>query len=154
MPDSGLFSTDRARLRAVFRDAWRKDREALPLEPLEAVIAAVVARHPEYHALLEGEGSVTREFVAELGETNPFLHLAMHLAVEEQLSTDRPAGIRRAHAKLVRRLGDSHDADHALMECLGTALWEAQRAGQPPDEAAYLACLERLAGGKGSLGGT
>jgi hypothetical protein len=146
MSDSDLFSTDRARLRAAFRDAWRKDQEALPLEPLEAVVAAVVARHPEYQALIESAEAVTRDFLPELGEANPFLHMALHLAVQDQLAMDRPAGVRQAYDSLTRRLGDAHDAEHAMMECLGAALWEAQRSAHPPDEASYLACLKRLTG--------
>ena len=33
-----------------------------------------------------------------------------------------------------------------MIECLAEALWQSQRSGQPPDEAAYLAALRRTAG--------
>jgi hypothetical protein len=36
-----------------------------------------------------------------------------------------------------------HDALHVLLECLGETVWQAQRTGMPPDEAAYLECLRR-----------
>jgi hypothetical protein len=31
-----------------------------------------------------------------------------------------------------------------MMECLGQALWNAQRSNQMPDEAIYLDCLQKL----------
>jgi hypothetical protein len=134
-------------MRAVFRDAWRSWRERRPMEPLEGQVADVVAAHPEYHRVLEQEDDLDRDYLPELGETNPFLHMALHLAVREQVASDRPPGARQAHATLARRLGGAHQAEHAMMECLATALWEAQRAGRAPDEARYLGCLK--AGAKG-----
>ena len=70
----------------------------------------------------------------------------MHLAIREQVGTDRPPGIRAIHAALARRLGDVHEAEHRMIECLGEALWNAQRAGTAPDETAYLEALRRLPG--------
>ena len=67
----------------------------------------------------------------------------MHMALREQVGTDRPAGIRRIHSGLSRQHG-AHDAEHRMMEALGRALWEAQRAGTAPDERRYLEDLERL----------
>ncbi|HKZ73208.1 MAG TPA: DUF1841 family protein [Steroidobacteraceae bacterium] len=132
-------------LRRAYLAAWRKFRAREPLEPLEAQIAAVIAEHPEYHAWLEAaEEAVASEFTPEGGHVNPFLHLGLHLAVREQVATDRPPGIAAVHAALTRRLGDAHEAEHALLEVLGETLWEAQRAGRAPDEAAYLERLRRL----------
>ena len=141
-----LFSNNREDLRRQFIQAWQKAREGRPVTALEDQIASVVAAHPEYHALLEGgEDAVAREWTPEQGETNPFLHLGMHIAIREQVSTDRPPGIRAAHESLVRVLGDPHAAEHEMLECLGAALWEAQRAGRMPDEAAYLDCVRNRA---------
>jgi hypothetical protein len=134
----------RDQLRRMYVDAWRKHRERLPMEPLEAQIADLVALHPEYHALLDDpERALHEDFAPERGETNPFLHMGIHLAVREQVSTDRPPGIRRAYHALVLRHGE-HEAEHAIGECLGRALWEAQRAGCEPDEQAYLESVLRL----------
>jgi hypothetical protein len=69
----------------------------------------------------------------------------MHLAISEQLSIDQPPGIRAAHERLASRLGSTHDAQHAIMDCLGETIWEAQRTGTPPDTDAYLARIERRA---------
>jgi hypothetical protein len=104
----------------------------------------IIVRHPEYHPLLgQPDRYRDRDWPPELGETNPFLHLSMHLSIAEQLSIDQPPGIRAAYEKLRTRLGDEHAAQHAVMDCLGEMLWRSQRDGLPPDGAAYLDCIER-----------
>ncbi len=139
-----IFGQDRRRLRRHFVEAWRKRRSGEALEPLEALIADVVAQHPEYHALLESEESLERDFAPEEGRANPFLHMAMHISLAEQIVTDRPVGIRELHRRIAVACGSPHEAEHRMMECLGTALWEAQRQHRPPDETAYLECLKKL----------
>jgi hypothetical protein len=130
-------------LRRRYVEAWRRRRENLPLEPLDAAIADVVALHPEYHAMLEA-AAVGRDYAVESGETNPFLHMGLHLALREQVATDRPQGITAVHSRLQRRLGSLHDAEHSMFDVLARVLWEAQRAGRPPDEAVYLERLRSL----------
>ncbi|HHQ41701.1 MAG TPA: DUF1841 family protein [Chromatiales bacterium] len=150
-----LFTDDRERLRRFYVEAWRRHRAGMPLEPLEREVVAVVVEHPEYQPLLErGEAALERDYPPELGQTNPFLHMGLHLAIREQAATDRPAGFRAAYAALVRRAGGAHEAEHRIMDCLVEALWQAQRTGRPPDESAYLRCVRALAGGDPTSGGT
>ncbi|HKK03544.1 MAG TPA: DUF1841 family protein [Gammaproteobacteria bacterium] len=138
--------TDKEGLRACYLEAWRKRREGLPAEPLEVQVADVIEEHPEYHALLEsGQDALGRDWTPEDGESNPFLHMGLHLALREQVSTDRPPGIAAIHASLARRLG-RHEAEHRMAECLAEALWRAERSQALPDEQAYLESLRRLAG--------
>ena len=87
---------------------------------------------------------MSRDYTPEMGQTNPFLHMGMHIAIREQLGGDRPAGILVVYQRLCRRL-DSHAAEHLMMECLGETLWEAQRGGGEPDERVYLERLRQLA---------
>lgn len=135
---------NREQIRRVFLDVRDKLEQGRPLEPMEALIADVLQLHPEYDELLsDPEHALSAEFDADSGQSNPFLHLAMHLSLREQAQVDRPAGIRDIHSRLCRRLG-VHDAEHAMMECLGQALWQAQRDGLPPDEQAFLECLRSL----------
>ena len=135
----------RDQLRRVYIEAWRKRREGLPIEPLEAQVADVIALHPEYHAALErGDDALDRDYTPESGQSNPFLHLGLHLAVRDQIATDRPAGIRKAFQSVAARLGSEHEAEHRIIGCLAEAMWEAQRSGRPPDEAAYLQRVLRL----------
>lgn len=138
-----MFDPSRDQVRRFFLDAWRAWRERRPLEPLQALAAEHVGRHPEYHALLEDETALERDFPPEAGETNPFLHLALHLSISEQLSIDQPPGVRAAYQRLLARLQDEHAAQHAVMECLAEMVWQAQRYNQPPDAVAYLDCLHK-----------
>jgi hypothetical protein len=136
---------NREQMRRMYLDAWRKFTARAPLEPLEAQLAAVIAEHPEYVTWLEsGEQALSAEFTPEAGRQNPFLHMGLHLAIREQVATDRPAGIADVHRKLATRLGDPHAAEHIMLEALAEALWDAQRTGRPPDEQAYLERLRTL----------
>jgi Domain of unknown function (DUF1841) len=135
----------RDELRRVYIEAWRKRREGLPMEPLEMQVADVVALHPEYHAVLERPDlSVDKDYAAESGQSNPFLHMGLHLAVRDQLATNRPPGIRSAFETLAKRTRSAHEAEHRIIECLAQAIWEAQRSGLPPDEAVYLRKVQSL----------
>ncbi len=137
-------NASREELRRRYIEAWRRHREGLPLEPLDAQIADVVALHPEYQALLESPDALTRDFTVEQGRINPFLHMGLHLGLRDQVATDRPRGIRELHQKLTRKLGSAHEAEHRMVDVLAETLWEAQRRGLPPDEPAYLERLRRL----------
>jgi hypothetical protein len=134
-----IFSSDRHALRRRFIEAWHKARTGGVMEPLEVQIAEVIAEHPEYHALLEhADAALEKEYLPETGETNPFLHMALHIAVREQVATDRPPGIQHALHALLAETADRHQAEHVMLECLAETLWSAQRAGRAPDEEAYL----------------
>jgi hypothetical protein len=141
-----MFNPSREQARRFFCESWRKHRERLVLEGAEATAADLIAEHPEYHALLEDpQAAIEREFTPEGGQMNPFLHLSLHLAIAEQISIDQPPGIKAAYAALRRTL-DVHDAEHAIMECLGETLWRAQRNNAPMDGDAYLDCVRKKAG--------
>lgn len=141
-----MFSPTRDDVRDFFVAARRKRGERLPLTPLETIAADWIDAHPEYAAdLADGAAARDAAYPAEAGRENPFLHLSMHLSISEQVSIDQPAGIRPAFESLAARLGSAHAAQHEVMECLGTMLWEAQRAGRPPDGAAYVDCVRRRA---------
>lgn len=134
----------REEIRRVYLTVWQKMQQGQILDPMESVIADIISLHTEYHHLLEqGERIQQTEFTPESGQSNPFLHMGMHIALHEQTSTNRPSGIHTIHQKLCKKLG-RHDAEHAMMECLGQALWHAQRNQTHPDEAAYLDCLKKL----------
>jgi hypothetical protein len=142
-----MFTPTRADARRFFFDTWAKYRRGEPLEGLEALALQVIVAHPEYHSLLDDPAThLERDYGPEGGEMNPFLHLALHLAIEEQLSIDQPAGIRARFQHVAERGGSEHDAKHALLECLGETLWRAQREARAPDERAYLDCLDRKTG--------
>ena len=134
----------RDEVRQVYLKVWQKMQNQSLLEPLETIIADVIKLHPEYHSMLEeGETAKQKDFSPEDGQTNPFLHMGMHITLREQAGGDRPTGILDIYAKLVQQKG-IHETEHAMMECLGQTLWNAQRHDATPDENAYLACLRQL----------
>ncbi len=135
---------DREQLRAAWRTAWHRHQQRLPLEPLQAQLVELIEAHPEYHAAL-GLGPLPPGAGAqdEAG-AQAFMHLSLHMALREQVGTDRPPGIRALRARLAQRRGDPHAAEHAMIDVLARTLWDAQRAGRAPDESAYLDALRRL----------
>ena len=141
-----MFNPTRDQSRLFLFDMWDKHRAGAALSALETLALSIVLEHPEYHAVLgDRERYLEREWRPEGGETNPFLHLSLHLAIEEQRSIDQPPGIRAAIEKLEARHG-AHDARHAVMDCLAEVIWQAQRHGTGFDNTVYLDCLARKAG--------
>ena len=141
-----LFNPSRDEVRRFFFDSWAKDRRQAALTPLEALALQVMQLHPEYHAVLDApERYLEQAYFPEMGETNPFLHMSLHLSVLEQLSIDQPPGIRQAYDTLRQRHGNEMDAQHDLMDCLAETIWRAQRDQQPPDGMAYIACFQAKA---------
>ncbi len=134
---------DREQLRAAWRESWQRHLQGLPLEPLQAQMSDLIAMHPEYAPHLEAV--VAAGAAPDDGaSSNAFLHLALHLALREQVATNRPAGIASVHQRLAVTHGDVHAAEHRMIEVLGQVLWDAQRAGRMPDEQQYLAVLRKL----------
>lgn len=141
-----MFNPSRDQSRDFLFSLWEKHRVQAPLTALESMALAIVLEHPEYQAVLaDRERHLDRDWKPEAGETNPFLHLMMHVAIEEQVSIDQPPGIRAAIERLAASKGSMHAARHEVMECLGEVIWQSQRNGAAFDNAAYLACLERRA---------
>ena len=141
-----MFNPTQEEVRRFFCGAYAKQRAGHTLEILEALAAGWITEHPQWQAdLTDADAAVARVYPERSPDGNPFLHLAMHLSISEQCSIDQPGGIRQAVELLARRYGDLHAAHHAVMECLGQMLADAQTHGQPPDGAAYLAAVQRRA---------
>ena len=136
-----MFDPTREQVRDTFFGAWRKYRAGEPLVGIESLVLDVILLHPEYHDLLsQSERHRDKDY---LDTGNPFLHMSLHVALEEQLSIDQPPGIAaRFHALLVR-CGERHAALHEAIECLAEMIWRSQREGKPPEAAFYLECLEK-----------
>ena len=130
---------DRQEMRQSFFNAWKKRDKKNALSTLEKQLIEVIALHPEYHSLLENPQN-DQDYSTD---NNPFLHLGLHVSLQEQLSTDRPAGIQKMYQQLSHQLNDPHRAAHLMMDVMAHILWDAQENGQLPDETLY---LERLRG--------
>lgn len=138
-----MFNPSREQVRDMFFDTWRKYRVGEPLAGIATLVLQVILAHPEYHAMLEAPARY-REQDYE-GRPNPFLHMSLHLALEEQLSIDQPPGIVERWQRLLERHGDRHEALHHALECLAQTVWRSQQEGAPPDATAYLDCLVKRA---------
>ena len=140
-----IFNPTREEVRRFFCDTWKKKTEGHILAPIETIAGDWMEQHPEYHSLLaDPEGALAQDYTPERGETNPFLHLSMHLSISEQISINQPPGIRQVADSLIKKLGTAHEAQHLMMECLGQVMWEAQREGAQLSPEKYLEALKQL----------
>ena len=141
-----MFSPSQADVRQFFCSVYAKAQRAQPMEAIETLASLWIDEHPEYHAeLADVDAALASMHVAEEGQSNPFLHLSMHLSISEQCSIDQPRGIRQAVELLSHRRNSLHLAHHEAMDCLGKMIWESQRAGRPPDGNAYIDCVQQHA---------
>lgn len=141
-----MFQPSQEDVRRFFCAAAAKQREAAVMTPMEAIAARWIEQHPEYADDMADEAAaLAKVYSVEAGRTNPFLHLSMHLSIEEQCSIDQPTGIRQAVALLAARRNSLHTAHHEVMECLGEMIWTSQRSGLPPDGLAYLEAVRQRA---------
>jgi hypothetical protein len=141
-----MYNPSQDDVRRFFCQVYVKQQAQTLIDALEVLAGEWVAEHPEYHAVFTDEASaLTQQFTGENGQSNPFLHLSMHLSISEQCSIDQPRGIRQAVELLASKRNSLHDAHHEVMECLGTMLWESQRSGQAPDGQAYIDAVQRRA---------
>ena len=139
-----FYTSERDKLRQVYTDVWQKVKLNKPMDALEKMIAGVIEMHPEYHAMLNNEKHIGNEYLPEMGETNPFLHMGMHLGLQEQVSLDRPTGIQAIYQQLGEQTGSVEKTEHAMMDCLAESLWLSQKYQTIPDEQKYLTCLNKL----------
>lgn len=136
-----LYGNDRGGMRQVFFSTWQKYGLSQPLQGVESILIDVILLHPEYHAILENQDKyLDYDFPPEQGQGNPFLHMSLHVTIEEQLSMDNPSGIRQ-HLQTLQQKHDKHDALHVLLECLAEAIWKAQRNESSDLEQEYLSCV-------------
>jgi Domain of unknown function (DUF1841) len=141
-----MFQPSQHDVRRFFCDTYARQRDAMPLDGMQAQAAPWIDEHPEYHAeLADLAAALAASYTVEDGRSNPFLHLSMHLSINEQCSIDQPTGIAQAVQLLAARRGSLHAAHHEVMECLGEMIWASQRSGLPPDGEVYLEAVRRRA---------
>ncbi len=134
-----MFQPSQADVRRFFCATYAKQTRGLPLDRMELIAGGWISQHTEYSLdLADKARALEAIYTVEEGRTNPFLHLSMHLSIEEQCSIDQPSGIRQAVQVLAARLNSLHEAHHQVMECLGEMIWQSQRSGLPPDGLAYV----------------
>ena len=137
-----LYTQDRTEQRKFLANAWQKFLGKKILDPLESQLTQVIEIHPEYHSLIQ---NVESDYFPEQGEVNPFLHINLHLSLREQLSINQPHGIKEIYHKIVNSTGDSHEAEHKMMDCIAEMIFSSQKNKLPMDHQAYIRCLETQA---------
>jgi Domain of unknown function (DUF1841) len=142
-----LFNPSRDEVRAFFFDAWAKFKAQKPLTDLEKIALGVMHLHPEYHSILDTpELFQNQQYFPEFGETNPFLHMSLHLSILEQISINQPIGIVGIYEQLKLKYQDEHNAQHDILECLGEVIWQAQRNNSAIDSQYYVQLLQQQIG--------
>jgi Domain of unknown function (DUF1841) len=146
-----LFNPSRDEVREFFFDAWAKFKMQKPLTDLEKIALGVMHMHPEYHAILDApEQFKSQEYFPEFGETNPFLHMSLHLSILEQISINQPIGIAGIYEQLKLKHQDEHSfehkAQHDILECLAESIWSAQRNNTALDANYYVQLLQQKVG--------
>lgn len=136
-----MFSQDREQLRQFYYQTWNKYKKNQLLAPLERQIVACLLQHPEYHVIIEHP----QQYQAQnFQENNPFLHLSLHIALQEQMSTDRPCGIKAIYQQIVRQTGNQHTAEHQMMQVLERSLSLFFQDNSITHERIYLSALQQL----------
>jgi hypothetical protein len=135
-----VFSQDRSKQREFLAKSWKKHINAEILEPLELQLALIVQKHPEYHELIN---NINLEYFPEQGKTNPFLHINLHLALQDQLSLNQPTGINDIYKKLIIIHSDAHEAEHIMMEFIAEMIYYSQKSNSPFDLEKYLKNLQK-----------
>ncbi len=134
-----LYGENREDHRQILFDVWKKYQTNQPLEPLEKKILTIMLNHPEYaHVFSNEDKFIATDYFSELSETNPFLHLSLHLVILEQVEIDKPNGIRALYKQAIAFFQDVHEADHCIMNSLAIAMHEMLNQNKPFDEKAYL----------------
>ncbi|KYP10702.1 MAG: hypothetical protein A0129_11300 [Limnobacter sp. CACIAM 66H1] len=138
-----MFNPTRDQARLFFLNSWKKYHKEEPLTEAESLALQWMTKHPEYFDIFdaEPESILAADFSVEAGQSNPFLHLSMHLAVAEQVSIDQPPGIRAAFAKLCEKMGDDHKAAHQVFECLAEQIYQQQKNGVAFSSENYIQCI-------------
>jgi len=142
-----LFNPSRDEVRDFFFNTWAKYNLQQPLSELEKIAISIIQMHPEYHNILYAPEKFKHQaYFPELGETNPFLHMSLHLSILEQISINQPTGIATIYANLKIKHQEEHLAQHDVLDCLGETIWLAQQNNAVLDTEHYLQLLYKKIG--------
>ena len=123
-----MYDVNTHEVRRFFAHVWRQRLTPLQLDGLQQKALRIIEAHPEYARYLENiEDYLDKTWTPEDGETNPFLHMSLHLSLQEQAAIDQPPGIRAIHGQLCARYGgDWIRAEHDMMDALAETISAAQ----------------------------
>jgi hypothetical protein len=128
-----------------FTTIAKKRRQAVHLEGEDALIAEAMDLHPELDPTWElGELSATPQ---EVNGTvvNPFIHTALHVLIEKQLTDKSPPEIVDTLNALLRRGMGRHETVHTIASVYAELYFTTFRRGQHFEETTYVEMLKQLA---------
>lgn len=142
-----LFNPSRDEVRDFFFNSWAKFKQQQPLTDLEKIAISIIQLHPEYHTILDKPEQYKHQtYFPEQGETNPFLHMSLHLSILEQISINQPTGITPIYERLKAKHQEEHTAQHDVLDCLAETIWLAQQNKTGLDTVHYLELLHSKIG--------
>lgn len=130
--------------RARYQVLWEAYRSGGPLDEEGRQLAQAMEQHREFHALWACAASLRGE-AWELSGINPFLHVSLHAAVENQIQAGDPPEAAELMAALLEAGADRHEAIHLLAGVLTQQIWHMLKNKQPFDRAWYQLRLRYLA---------
>ena len=136
-----MFSSDRSAQRKFLAKSWEKYKTNQILEPLELQLANIIAKHPEYQEIIN---NLDTEYFPEQGKINPFLHINLHLSLQDQLDLDQPKGVKEIYNSLLKKIKDTHQVEHIMMERIAEMIFMSQKNNKPMDQEQYLRSLKEL----------
>lgn len=129
-------------MRSFFYSSWDKYKQKQRLSTLEQQLVSIILDHPEYHCIFD-DPSQSETLLNSFTE-NPFLHLAMHLTIRDQITLKKPPEVSTIFHKLQQKHGDSHIVEHLLMEPLARYLIQLQQSTTPPSITDYVSACQEL----------
>ena len=136
-----MFSSDRSAQRKFLAKSWEKYKANQLLEPLELQLAKIIEKHPEYQEIIN---NLDTEYFPEQGKINPFLHINLHLSLQDQLDLDQPKGVKEIYNSLLKKIKDTHQVEHIMMEQIAEMIFNSQKNNKPMDQEQYLRSLKEL----------
>ncbi|MEM1243910.1 MAG: DUF1841 family protein [Pseudomonadota bacterium] len=131
--------------RKVMFEAWRKHNASEELNALERQIVSIIEKHPEYHEIFNDPAQyLEKKFDPQTDHIHPILHIAMHQAVVDQITVNKPEGIIDIYQQLVKVLGDFHEVEHCIAHFLTQQIYAAIHDNQPFDNEKYLSDLRSV----------
>jgi hypothetical protein len=142
---------DDALLKAIMRESnrqrlhevWVAAKAGRPLAGEEAAYAKAMLDHPEYHNAWEFADQVgAAEYVVD--GANPFLHITVHVIIENQLAQGDPPEVAKTLERLLGQGMGRHGAIHAIAAAFMEVAFPAFQGREPFNTKRYIKKVRRL----------
>lgn len=123
---------------------WELVLVGAELEGDKAVLARILKQHPEYSDIWEQAADLDPHEEVLRDGANPFVHVAIHQTIENQISERTPPQTAETLEALMQAGYTRHEAIHAIGNVLAEEIYEILRDKRPFDEAGYVQALREL----------